>query len=155
MHEPSVISNAWNRSTSGASANVKGDLRTLQMLQPALRRRLDVTCAVYSGAAQEKYLHVWPGFYEGGIYGLAVDLGSTTIAGHLYNAVTGEIRASAGLMNPHGFGEDVGQLRDDEPRRRRRDDRRRARRHGRTRRRHRDQRRPRASRRSPRSSATQ
>ncbi len=53
-------------------------------------------------------MHVWPGFYEGSIYGLAIDLGSTTIAGHLCDLVSGEVLASSGLMNPQiRFGEDL------------------------------------------------
>lgn len=91
---------------------VRGDLRTLQILQPALRQGdWRVTCAVWHGdapGAPAQILHVWPGFYEGSIYGLAIDIGSTTIAGHLCDLVTGEVRASAGLMNPQiRFGEDL------------------------------------------------
>ena len=42
------------------------------------------------------------------IYGLAVDVGSTTIAAHLCNLETGEIAASAGTMNPQiRFGQDL------------------------------------------------
>jgi uncharacterized 2Fe-2S/4Fe-4S cluster protein (DUF4445 family) len=92
-------------------AHVKGDLRTLQILQPALRRGdWKVTCAVYHGAGlgEARIMHVWPGFYEGGIYGLAIDVGSTTIAGHLCNLQSGEVLASTGLMNPQiRFGEDL------------------------------------------------
>src|SRR5262249_10160123 len=41
-------------------------------------------------------------------YGLAVDIGSTTIAGHLCDLATGEVVASAGVMNPQiRFGEDL------------------------------------------------
>jgi uncharacterized 2Fe-2S/4Fe-4S cluster protein (DUF4445 family) len=48
------------------------------------------------------------GFYEGGLYGVAVDLGSTTIAAHLCDLRTGEVLASSGLMNPQiRFGEDL------------------------------------------------
>ena len=32
---------------------------------------------------EARILHVWPGYYDGAIYGLAIDVGSTTIAGHL------------------------------------------------------------------------
>ena len=40
--------------------------------------------------------------------GLAVDVGSTTIAAHLTDLSTGEVVASAGLMNPQiRFGEDL------------------------------------------------
>ncbi len=113
MHDPTgdlerlvrALSDQW------ALAHVKGDLRTLQMLQPALRKGgWSVTCAVYHGAGlgEAQILHVWPGLYEGAIYGLAIDLGSTTIAGHLCDLVTGEILASSGLMNPQiRFGEDL------------------------------------------------
>ena len=41
-------------------------------------------------------------------YGVAVDVGSTTIAGHLCDLATGEVLASAGRMNPQiRFGEDL------------------------------------------------
>ena len=88
-----------------------GDLRILQMLQPALREgKWQVTVAVYwgHGRSSGRITHVWPGFYEGTIYGVAFDVGSTTIAGHLVDLVSGEILASAGQMNPQiRFGEDL------------------------------------------------
>jgi uncharacterized 2Fe-2S/4Fe-4S cluster protein (DUF4445 family) len=63
-----------------------------------------------------------PGFWEGGLFGLAIDLGSTTIAAHLCDLRNGEVIASAGVMNPQiRFGEDLmspGQLCHDEPGRR-------------------------------------
>ncbi|NDV99604.1 ASKHA domain-containing protein [Salipiger sp. PrR002] len=50
----------------------------------------------------------WPGLLEGDAYGLAVDLGSTTIAAHLVSLRSGEVVASAGRMNPQiRFGEDL------------------------------------------------
>ena len=53
-------------------------------------------------------LEIWPGLHEGGLYGLAIDLGSTTIAAHLTDLVTGEVKASSGIMNPQiRFGEDL------------------------------------------------
>ena len=59
-------------------------------------------------APRPRILHVWPGFYDGSIYGLAIDVGSTTIAGHLCDLATGEVLASTGLMNPQiRFGEDL------------------------------------------------
>ncbi|MEM7508174.1 MAG: ASKHA domain-containing protein [Pseudomonadota bacterium] len=88
-----------------------GDLRILQMLQPALREGTwKVTVAVYWGHGRStgRITHVWPGFYDGTIYGVAFDVGSTTIAGHLCDLITGEILASAGQMNPQiRFGEDL------------------------------------------------
>ncbi|MEM0923997.1 MAG: ASKHA domain-containing protein, partial [Pseudomonadota bacterium] len=88
-----------------------GDLRILQMLQPALREgNWKVTVAVYwgHGRSNGRITHVWPGFYEGTVYGVAFDVGSTTIAGHLVDLVSGEVLASAGQMNPQiRFGEDL------------------------------------------------
>ena len=50
---------------------------------------------------------VWPGFHDK-VYGLAFDVGSTTIAGHLCDLSSGEVVASVGLMNPQiRFGEDL------------------------------------------------
>ena len=49
----------------------------------------------------------WPGFHDT-LYGIAVDIGSTTIAAHLCDLRTGEVVASSGLMNPQiRFGEDL------------------------------------------------
>jgi uncharacterized 2Fe-2S/4Fe-4S cluster protein (DUF4445 family) len=49
----------------------------------------------------------WPGFVDTA-YGIAVDIGSTTIAGHLCDLFTGEVLASAGRMNPQiRYGEDL------------------------------------------------
>jgi uncharacterized 2Fe-2S/4Fe-4S cluster protein (DUF4445 family) len=49
----------------------------------------------------------WPGFVDTA-YGIAVDIGSTTIAGHLCDLFSGEVLASAGRMNPQiRFGEDL------------------------------------------------
>ena len=46
--------------------------------------------------------------HEGGLFGLAIDLGSTTIAAHLCDLDTGEVKASSGIMNPQiRFGEDL------------------------------------------------
>lgn len=50
---------------------------------------------------------VWPGYVER-VFGIAVDVGSTTIAGHLIDLTTGEVLASSGRMNPQiRFGEDL------------------------------------------------
>jgi uncharacterized 2Fe-2S/4Fe-4S cluster protein (DUF4445 family) len=57
---------------------------------------------------QHEILGVWPGLHEGGLYGLAIDLGSTTIAAHLCDLSDGRVLASAGVMNPQiRFGEDL------------------------------------------------
>lgn len=50
---------------------------------------------------------VWPGFVDAA-YGMAIDIGSTTIAGHLCDLATGEVVGSSGRMNPQiRFGEDL------------------------------------------------
>jgi uncharacterized 2Fe-2S/4Fe-4S cluster protein (DUF4445 family) len=81
------------------------DVIVLQQLQKALRDGdWKVTVAVHAG---KQIVAVWPGFRENA-YGLAVDVGSTTIAAHLCHLASGEVVASAGLMNPQiRFGEDL------------------------------------------------
>ena len=82
-----------------------GDLRVLQQIQSRLREgEWKVTVAVHNG---NQIIGVWPGFIDR-VYGMAVDLGSTTIAAHLCDLSSGEVLASSGLMNPQiRFGEDL------------------------------------------------
>ncbi|MEP2715934.1 ASKHA domain-containing protein [Pseudophaeobacter sp.] len=91
--------------------NVQADLHILQQMQPILRKgQWKVTVAVHLGDATTpaRIMHIWPGYYEGTLYGLAVDLGSTTIAAHLCDLKSGEVVASSGIMNPQiRFGEDL------------------------------------------------
>ena len=84
--------------------DLDADLRVIQGLQKALRKgEWTVTVAVHLG---KQITAVWPGFHDKA-YGLAVDIGSTTIAGHLCDLATGEVVASSGMMNPQiRFGED-------------------------------------------------
>src|SRR4029078_2522811 len=50
---------------------------------------------------------IFPGFPDVSL-GIAFDVGSTTVAGHLCDLGTGEVLASAGAMNPQiRFGEDL------------------------------------------------
>jgi uncharacterized 2Fe-2S/4Fe-4S cluster protein (DUF4445 family) len=90
---------------------LEADLGVLKTLQTSLRKgEWKVTCAVHLGddTFSPRIMQVWPGYYEGSIYGLAVDLGSTTIAAHLCDLQTGEVVASSGIMNPQiRFGEDL------------------------------------------------
>lgn len=91
--------------------NIHADLHILQVMQPILRKgKWKVTCAIHLGDHENapRIMHIWPGYYEGTVYGLAVDLGSTTIAAHLCDLQTGEVVASSGIMNPQiRFGEDL------------------------------------------------
>jgi uncharacterized 2Fe-2S/4Fe-4S cluster protein (DUF4445 family) len=87
------------------------DQGVLHELQNALRTGSSaslepwhVTVAVHDGSA---VTGVWPGFHDAA-YGIAFDVGSTTVAGHLCDLHTGDVVASAGEMNPQiRFGEDL------------------------------------------------
>ena len=85
--------------------NLECDLRTLQALQKTLRKgNWSVTVAVHRGTRITK---IWPGF-NNQAYGIAVDVGSTTIAMHLCDLSTGAVIASSGMMNPQiRYGEDL------------------------------------------------
>jgi uncharacterized 2Fe-2S/4Fe-4S cluster protein (DUF4445 family) len=90
---------------------VQAELSLLRRLQPALRKgEWKITVALNKGNhdAQHHMLDIWPGFHEGPLLGLAIDLGSTTIAAHLCDLTDGRVLASAGVMNPQiRFGEDL------------------------------------------------
>ncbi|MBO6883419.1 MAG: DUF4445 domain-containing protein [Marivita sp.] len=83
----------------------------LSRLQPVLRKgKWAITVALHKTTkdATPQIIAAWPGLHEGGLYGLAIDLGSTTVAAHLTNLETGEVVASSGIMNPQiRFGEDL------------------------------------------------
>jgi len=81
------------------------DLEVLKGLQQVLRKAdWSVTVAVH----REKLITaVWPG-YDDQVFGIAIDIGSTTIAAHACNLISGEVVASFGRMNPQiRFGEDL------------------------------------------------
>jgi uncharacterized 2Fe-2S/4Fe-4S cluster protein (DUF4445 family) len=81
------------------------DWRVLQTLQPALAA--SNRCVTVTVFHNREVVQVAPGFHDE-IYGLAVDVGTTTIAGHLCNLRTGEVLASASRMNPQvPYGEDL------------------------------------------------
>jgi hypothetical protein len=93
MHEPSgdlerlkaALADQWG------ITGVTAPLHILQRLQPALRKgKWQVSVALHRPANTDTHeiLGVWPGLHEGGLYGLAIDLGSTTIAAHLCDLTT-------------------------------------------------------------------
>jgi uncharacterized 2Fe-2S/4Fe-4S cluster protein (DUF4445 family) len=84
---------------------LEADLEVIRALQPALEAgKYGVTVAIHHG---QQVIAVWPGLHETA-YGVAIDIGSTTIAGHLVNLADGAVLASNGVMNPQiRFGEDL------------------------------------------------
>ena len=113
MHEPSgdlerlgaALAEQWQ------IPGIEAAPALLRKLQPALRAgKWAVTVALHAdhrgGAA--RLVDIWPGFFGGPLYGLAIDLGSTTIAAHLTDLGDGRVVASGGVMNPQiRFGEDL------------------------------------------------
>ncbi len=66
-----------------------------------------LTVAVRRESSPPTVTAVWPDFNDT-ILGVAVDVGSTTIAGHLIDLASGDVLATAGRMNPQiRFGEDL------------------------------------------------
>jgi uncharacterized 2Fe-2S/4Fe-4S cluster protein (DUF4445 family) len=113
MHEPSGDFERLKRALADQwqVEGVEADLSLLRRLQPALRKgEWKVTVALHRGNhdAAHRILDIWPGFHEGPLLGLAIDLGSTTIAAHLCDLKDGHVLASSGVMNPQiRFGEDL------------------------------------------------
>lgn len=113
MHEPSgdlqrlaeALKRDWD--IEGLDA----PLPVLRLLQPALRKgKWSVTVALHKDHIDtvHRIVDIWPGYFEGRLYGLAIDLGSTTIAAHLCDLRNGSVLASNGVMNPQiRFGEDL------------------------------------------------
>ena len=86
-------------------ADLACDIEVVRSLQTSLRKGgWKVTVAVHD---QATIIAIWPGFHEK-VFGMAVDVGSTTIAAHLCDLSSGEVVASVGRMNPQiRFGEDL------------------------------------------------
>lgn len=83
----------------------------LRRLQSALRQGdWALTLAIHQDhrGGAPRILDLWPGYAEPRLCGLAIDLGSTTIAAHLVDLADGAVLASGGVMNPQiRFGEDL------------------------------------------------
>ena len=81
------------------------ELQTLQHLQATLRKEdWKVTVTIWD---ERRVIDVQPGYQEGA-YGLAVDVGSTTVASYLCDLRTGELLATESAMNPQvSYGEDL------------------------------------------------
>lgn len=93
-----ALENDWQLTNLGAG------LDAVSQLQFALLKTREITVAVRDG---NEIVAAWPGFVDE-VFGVAIDVGSTTIAGHLIELSTGDVRASNGVMNPQiRFGEDL------------------------------------------------
>lgn len=94
-----ALSEQWD--LSGLSC----ELSMTRELQGALKaNNRQVTVAVRN---DDRIVAVWPGL-KSQLFGMAVDVGSTTIAAHLCDLGSGDVVASAGIMNPQiRFGEDL------------------------------------------------
>jgi uncharacterized 2Fe-2S/4Fe-4S cluster protein (DUF4445 family) len=85
-----------------------GAVTASSAILPELHRAVgDVADGATVALRGQQVVAAWPGFVDR-IAGVAVDIGSTTIAGHLCDLSTGEVLATAGRMNPQiRFGEDL------------------------------------------------
>ncbi|MFT5507551.1 MAG: uncharacterized 2Fe-2S/4Fe-4S cluster protein (DUF4445 family) [Hyphomicrobiaceae bacterium] len=88
--------------------DVRIDYPLLPRIQKILRKGdWKITVAVHHDAQESTLTAAWPGFHET-LYGVAIDIGSTTIACHLTDLMSGETVASSGVANPQiRFGEDL------------------------------------------------
>ncbi len=107
MHDPSSDARRLIEAleTQAGLSDLNMPVSVLKGLQVALRKgQWQVTVAVRAG---HDIVAVFPGLRETAV-GLAVDIGSTTIAAHLCDLTSGDVLASAGIMNPQiRFGEDL------------------------------------------------
>jgi uncharacterized 2Fe-2S/4Fe-4S cluster protein (DUF4445 family) len=107
MHDPASDFRRLCQALEGqwSLKGVRAPLAVLRGLQGVLRAGdWSVTVALRHG---KDIVAIYPGF-RARIFGLAVDIGSTTIAAHLCDLASGEVVASDGLMNPQiRFGEDL------------------------------------------------
>ncbi len=81
------------------------DPKILPTLQPALAAgKRGITVTIFHG---EEVVRVQPGFHDA-IFGVAVDVGTTTVAAHLCHLRTGEVLSTVSRMNPQvPYGEDL------------------------------------------------
>ena len=84
---------------------LRADLFALRKLPGAIRKgKWTVTVAVWNGA---EIINFWPGEVAD-YYGIAVDIGTTTIAAYMCNMRTMEVLDTVSMMNPQcKYGEDV------------------------------------------------
>jgi uncharacterized 2Fe-2S/4Fe-4S cluster protein (DUF4445 family) len=116
LDPPTVENHAadWERLCHGlrralaAEVPIETSYPVLQVLPRVLRQSgFQVTATVAQGSGVLKVLRVEPGDSSSRQYGLAVDVGTTTVVVHLVSLVTGETLASEATYNSQmRFGED-------------------------------------------------
>ncbi|MTH98903.1 ASKHA domain-containing protein [Roseibium sp. RKSG952] len=111
MHVPRGDADRLREALEAASGieNLTLDPALLPTVQTILRKgKWTVTAAIHKdGEAPATITALWPGEKKA-VYGLAVDIGSTTIAAHLCNLQNGRTVSSQGTSNPQiRFGEDL------------------------------------------------
>ncbi len=83
----------------------------LKKIQKVLREsEWKISCIIKYEHVNDSHevIDIYPGFFEGNLLGLAIDVGSTTLAAHLCDLKSGEVLESEGAMNPQiKFGEDL------------------------------------------------
>ncbi len=94
-----ALAEQWNLENLGI------DLLALRRLQMVLRQgKWAVTATLWQ---DQEVIDIRPGYAEG-VYGLAVDIGSTTLAGYICDLRTGDLLATESMMNPQvTYGEDL------------------------------------------------
>lgn len=111
--EPAVLGDPrgdWERLAAALKSqwdleNLTIDHKTLMKLQPTLREAdFAVTVTLWQ---DKEVIRVQAGYQEG-VYGLAIDVGSTTVVVHLCDLRTGKVLATKSAMNPQvRYGEDL------------------------------------------------
>nr|MBN1229242.1 DUF4445 domain-containing protein [Anaerolineae bacterium] len=94
-----AVSNQWHAS------DIQLDPVLFPRLQSALRQgNWAITLTLWNNA---EVIRIEPGYVER-MAGFAVDVGSTTLAGHLVDLLTGQVLATRSMMNPQvRYGEDL------------------------------------------------
>ncbi|MEX0956122.1 MAG: ASKHA domain-containing protein [Rhizobiaceae bacterium] len=112
MHKPlgdldrlkAALKREWSYERLEADFHILGDIQRI------LREgNWTVTAAIHreDGSDTPRIIAVWPEL-KNEAYGIACDIGSTTIAMHMVSLLSGRVAASAGISNPQiRFGEDL------------------------------------------------
>jgi uncharacterized 2Fe-2S/4Fe-4S cluster protein (DUF4445 family) len=112
VQEPSLSDPSGDLERVLAALERDWDLTRLQVdpiVLPGLQQTLRAGAWAATASVRDGSLitALFPGFHDVAL-GVAFDVGSTTVAGHLCDLHTGEVLASAGAMNPQiRFGEDL------------------------------------------------